>query len=59
MDYFVLPTEEADIKEITIYSEKTLENSDEQFHHRQELTLMILFLLVNKNMMLLNIIHKR
>lgn len=23
MDYFVLPTEEADIKEITIYSEKT------------------------------------
>ena len=58
MDYFVLPTEEADIKEITIYSEKTLENSDEQFHHRQELTLMILFLLVNKNMML-NIIHKR
>ena len=56
---YVLPTEEADIKEITIYSEKTLENSDEQFHHRQELTLMILFLLVNKNMMLLNIIHKR
>ena len=49
MDYFVLPTEEA---------EKHLENSDEQFHHRQELTLMILFLLVNKNMML-NIIHKR